>query len=60
MTEQLFTLAAQFGTPGFLIAFMIWDRTQQNKLIKERTEADLQMARALTMLTAKVENVRAL
>lgn len=55
MTSDLINAAVNLGPSGFLIAYMIWDRVQQNKLIKERTEADLEMARAMTLLAAKVD-----
>lgn len=55
MTSDLINAALNLGPSGFLIGFMIWDRTQQNRLTKERTEADLEMARAMTLLAAKVD-----
>jgi len=58
MTQDLISLASQFGAPGLLIAFMIWDRTQQNALAKIRVEADLEMAKGLTLLAERVNHVR--
>ena len=60
MTGDLIAMLGQFGFPGAMIAYMVWDRREQNKLIKERTEADLEMARALTLLTARIDHVRSM
>lgn len=57
MTADLMQTATNFGGPGLLIAYMIWDRVQQNKLTKERTAADVEMARAITLLTAKLDGI---
>lgn len=59
MTEQL--IEALLGTGGpyaVLVAFMVWDRWGQNKLAKERIEADLKVATALTLLSARIDHVR--
>lgn len=58
MTADLIALASQFGAPGLLIGFMIWDRTQQNAINKSRVEADLEMAKGLTLLAERVNHVR--
>ena len=58
MTDQLIGLAGQFGAPGFLIAFMIWDRREQNALTKSRTAADIEMAKAMTTFAERLPHVR--
>lgn len=58
MTGELMQMASSFGAPGLLIAFMIWDRKEQNKINRERIQADLDMARSLTLLSAKLDHVR--
>lgn len=54
MTGDIVALASSFGGPGLLIAFMIWDRSVQNKLTQSRIEADLKVATALTLLAERV------
>lgn len=58
MTEQLMTMFGQFGAPGAMLMFMVWDRTEQRKLADKRTAADIQMAQAITLLTAKLDHAR--
>lgn len=41
-----------------MLGFMIWDRTQQRKLDRERIEADLQAARAMTNLAAEIRGMK--
>lgn len=55
MTGDLMQLASTFGAPGLLIAFMIWDKTGQNKLAEKRTAADIAMAQAMTLLATKLD-----
>lgn len=52
-------LASNFGGPGLLIAFMVWDKTAQNKLAEKRTAADVSMAQAMTLLAAKLDSSHA-
>ncbi len=52
-------LASNFGGPGLLIAFMVWDKTAQNKLAEKRTAADVGMAQAMTLLAAKLDGLHA-
>ena len=55
MTADIVAIAANFGPPGMLLAYMIWDKVGQNKLAEKRIAADLDMARAITLLTAKID-----
>lgn len=59
MTADLMQVAGSFGGPGLLIAYMIWDRTQQNRLAEKRTAADVAMAQAMTLLSTKLDNLHA-
>lgn len=59
MTSDLMQLAGNFGGPGLLIAYMIWDRIQQNKIAEKRTAADVAMAQAMTLLSTKLDNLHA-
>lgn len=54
MTDLVLELFKQFGAPGGMLAFLFWDRVQQNKLTKERAEADLEVAKALTLVAERV------
>lgn len=53
--NEIITLAGQFGAPGMLIGFMIWDRIQQNKLAEKRIESDKALAVAMTLLSERVK-----
>ena len=59
MTGDLIAAAlANYGPPGMLLAYMVWAKVGDNRLAKERIAADLEVARALTMLSARIEHVR--
>lgn len=58
MAADLVQLATSFGAPGLLVAFMVWDRTTQNRISKDRIDADLKMATAMTLLTERISHVR--
>ena len=60
---------AQGGPFLALLAFMIWDKTQERKaskerddahlmLAKERIQTDLEVALSMTALAAKIEGLR--
>ena len=55
MSADIVTIAANYGPPGMLLAYMIWAKIGDNKLARERIQADLDMARAITLLTAKID-----
>ena len=59
MTDSLMQLAGNFGGPGLLIAFMIWDKTAQNKLAEKRIAADISMAQAMTLIATKMDGLHA-
>lgn len=58
MTDQLIALAGQFGAPGFLVAFMVWQQLQRNTMDKERIAADLEVAKSLTLLAERMNHGR--
>ena len=69
VTADLLALAGQFGAPGLFIAFLIWDRREQAAAAKDRAkadqdiaekrvQADLDMAKSLTMLAERINHVR--
>lgn len=68
---DIMKLAAEFGPSGVIIGYLMWERysrdrreekkdEQRGTIEKERIEADLEMARALTLLSERVDRVRAL
>jgi hypothetical protein len=56
--DQLIALASNFGAPGLLIAYMIWDRKEQRVVDKDRIAADLEMAKSWSTLTERLNHVR--
>jgi len=58
MTADLISLAGEFGAPGLLVVFMVWDRRERNKLDADRTKADIEMATAMTLLAERLNHVR--
>lgn len=55
MAEQMIQFAATFGTPGLLIAYMVWDRHGQMKLAEKRIAADIRVAEAMATLAVKID-----
>lgn len=53
--NEIATLAGQFGAPGLLIGFMIWDRVQQNRLTEKRIEADKALAVSMTIIAERIK-----
>lgn len=67
-TNIIAQLAAQFGAPGLLIGYMVWDRLLRRKdqqaervedlaLKRERIESDKSLAAALATLTVIVQQL---
>lgn len=67
-TNIIANLAAQFGAPGLLIGYMVWDRLLRRKdeqaervedlaLKRERIESDKSLAGALATLTVIVQQL---
>ena len=50
--------AKQFGLAGPFVTYLIWERTTRNKLDADRTAADVEMAKALTQLSERLNHVR--
>ena len=55
MTDQLIAMLSQFGAAGPLLAYLIWDRNQRNKLDAERTKADIEMAKAMVLWAERLD-----
>lgn len=66
MTEQILAIGASYGPAGIIIAYMAWQQNKRDdrddkrearrvEMDQERIEADLAMARAITLLATKVE-----
>ena len=58
MTADIVAIAADYGSSGLLLAYMVWDKLGQRRLDRERIEADLNVARALTNLASQINHVR--
>jgi hypothetical protein len=58
MTPEMLTLAGQFGPLGLMIAYLIWRESRAEKVMRERIEADLELARSLAVLSVKIEGMR--
>lgn len=65
-TPDVLTLAAQFGPMGLMVGYLIWRETmerrdarqtteQERELARERIAADLELARAMTLLTVTIQ-----
>jgi hypothetical protein len=63
--SQVLALAGQFGPMGLMVSYLIWRETMDRKdardkagkeheLAKERINADLELARAMTLLTVTI------
>jgi len=50
--------AKQFGMAGPFVAYLIWNQTSRDKLDAARTAADVEMAKALTQLSERLNHVR--
>lgn len=64
--SDVVTLATQLGAPGLFIGYFIWRETMERKdarekaekeheLAKARINADLELARAMTLLTVTIQ-----
>ena len=53
--NDLLALANQFGPWAVLAAIMVWDKSQERAIAKERAEADKQLAVSLALLNATVQ-----
>ena len=56
--DQLIALLPQYGQMGVFICYLLWRDGQQAKAAEKRVSADLEMAQAITLLSARMEGVR--
>lgn len=67
--SELITLAGQFGPLGLIIGYLVWRESAERKMVreeaeknrevtKERIAADLEMAKAFTILTVTIQGLR--
>jgi hypothetical protein len=52
---DIWEMGRNLGPPGLLLGYMVWAKIGDNRLARERIAADLDMARAITLLTAKID-----
>lgn len=52
------TIAAQFGTPGLFIWYLLSQQKRQDEIAEKRIAADIKMTEAMTLLTSAVEHIR--
>ncbi|WP_336974149.1 hypothetical protein [Sphingobium aromaticiconvertens] len=68
-TSIISALATQFGAPGLLIGYMVWDRLMRRKdeqaaraedlaMQKDRTEADKSLAASMSALATTIQQER--
>jgi hypothetical protein len=55
---DLIALLPQYGQMGVFIAYLLWRDGQQAKATDKRVAADLEMAQAITLLSARMEGLR--
>lgn len=66
--SNVLTLAGQFGPMGFMVGYLVWRERQEREfrrheaaadrqLARETNEANLEQARALTLLTAIIQGM---
>ena len=55
---ELVGLAGQFGPLGLFVGYLIWDKTQERKLARERIETDLELARSMALLAARIDGMK--
>lgn len=56
--NELLAIAGQFGPIGVFIWYLLAQQKRQDDISTKRIEADIAMAKAMTLLTAAVENLR--
>lgn len=65
-TADVLTLAAQFGPMGLMVGYLVWRETAERKdarikaekeheLARARINSDLELARAMTLLTVTIQ-----
>lgn len=55
---DMLQLAGQFGPMGLFISYLIWERTQERSLARERIETDKAVASSMTLLAAKIDGMK--
>lgn len=64
--SDVVALATQFGTPGLFVGYFIWREhaerrdarekaKKEHELARARIDADLELARAMTLLTVTIQ-----
>lgn len=56
--NELLTIAGQFGPIGVFIWYLLAQQRRQDEISEKRIQADIDMAKAMTLLTSAVENLR--
>jgi len=55
---EVLQLAGQFGPMGLFIGYLMWERTQERSLARERIETDKAVASSMTLLAAKIDGMK--
>ena len=55
---DILQLAGQFGPRGLFISYLIWERTQERSLARERIETDKAVASSMSLLAAKIDGMK--
>lgn len=55
---DIIAMLPQYGQMGIFIAYLLWRDGQQSKAAEKRVNADIEMAQALTLLSAQMQGMR--
>ena len=55
VTPELITLLGQFGAPGLMVAYLIWDKKGSRQVEVARADADKALAASLAALTVTIQ-----
>lgn len=57
MDPALIEALGQFGPMGLMVGYLVWREQRRDKIDRDRIEADVKMAEAISILTVKLEGL---